>query len=637
MPMQRKDFLGVTDMYLDTAAYNLDPSFNYYLQDPRELDQRRLRAYKYYMDFYDGKHWDDVIGSVTMSEWNPAYGYYYSWNEDFNRRTWNISRNIIDKIVDWICQEEWKNKIPPELAPKPKMSDMTLPGMAGQGGDSGGGGGGTSPQQSQSSQKSFSNNQGQGNNGQKPQNSQQGGNSQQGQQQGQQGSPQAGQMADEMNSYWDQHQKDDEDSAQTILDNVWIANERHTFTYDLVYQACIVGDAFVRMSWDDDFYAPGVGELKLQVLDSRTVIPYWDGQNKRKMIGCRIQYPVREVQEDGGVKMRMYQEVHTEATILELLDGEVINQYPNPLGELMIVHFPNEPLPYRKYGRSDLENLLLSNKEYNERSSDLSEILAYHAAPITVIKGARVQNLEKGARKIWGGIPKDGDVFNLELQSDLSATQEYLDSIKKHLHESGNVPEEALGALQEVSNTSAAALHVQYQPLIERVKKKQMLFGKGLRTLNRLILMFYQMAEVWKPPEGIAPSRMYRTEIEWGDALPRDRSLDLADIATEIGLGIESKKGALVRLGIEDPEAKLMEIEEELKHDAQLQFMTAGMMGDDDNTTGEEGGTEPGAEDGPQNDVSGAVNASKTNSTSQGSNIASQAVKKAAQISSGNN
>lgn len=51
-PIVRKDFQGITDMYLDTAAYNLDPSFNYYLQDPKELDQRRLRAYKYYMDFY---------------------------------------------------------------------------------------------------------------------------------------------------------------------------------------------------------------------------------------------------------------------------------------------------------------------------------------------------------------------------------------------------------------------------------------------------------------------------------------------------------------------------------------------------------------------------------------------------------
>lgn len=631
MPFSRKDFLGITDQYLDTAAYNLDPSFNYYLQDPRELDQRRLRAYKYYMDFYDGKHWDDVIGSVTMSEWNPAYGYYYSWNEDFNRRTWNISRNIVDKLVDWICQEEWKNKIPPELAPMPKVTQPQQQGQQNQG----------SPQQSQQGGQGDSQGGQSQNGGGTDSDGQQFGQKQPQpppQQGGQQQGPDPSLMPPPPTATQSPKGKITKKDTQGILDSVWIANERHQWTYDLAYQACITGDAFVRIAWDDDFYATGLGEFRLQVLDSRTVIPYWDGMNKRKMVGCRIQYPVREVQQDSSVKMRMYQEIHTASTITELLDGEVTNSYPNPLNEVMIVHFPNEPLPYRKYGRSDLETLLLPNKEFNERASDFSEILAYHAAPVTVIKGARVQNLERGARKIWGGIPKDGDVFNLELQTDLSSTQDYLESIKKHLHECGNVPEEALGALQEVSNTSAAALHVQYQPLIERIKKKQLIFGRGIRNINRMLLRLYEMAGVWEPPKDLPPSRKYRVEIEWGDALPRDRSLDIADIASEIGLGIESKRGALIRLGVEDPEAKLQEIEEELMHDAQVQFATAGMIGDDgDDTTGSENGTSPGAEDGPQNDVSGAVNASKTNSTTQGSNVASGAVKKAAQTSSNNN
>lgn len=530
---RRTDFQGITDMYLDTAAYNLDPSFNYYLQDPKELDQRRLRAYKYYMDFYDGKHWDDTVGSVTMSEWNPAYGYYYSWNEDFNRRTWNISRNIIDKLVDWLCQDEWKNKLAPEL--------------------------------------------------------------------------------------------NDTDCLET-LENVWIANRRHEFTYDLSYQACITGDAFVKVAYDPDFYADGVGEIVLQVLDSRTVIPYFDGHDKRKLVGCRIQYPTHEVQEDGDLRTVMYQEVHTEGTIVELIDGEIDKTYPNPLGELMVVHVPNEPLPYRKFGRSDLENLLLANKEYNEKASDFSEILAYHAAPVTIIKGARVQSLERGARKVWAGIPKDGDVYNLSLEADLSSSIEYLEMLKKHMHESGNVPEEALGALQEVSNTSAAALHVQYQPLLERIWKKQIHIGKGLRKINELILKFYEAAGALELPDDIPPAQKFRTEIEWGDALPRDRSIDLADISTEIGLGIESKEGALKRLGVEDPEEKLKEIEEEMKHDAELQFQTAGMMGD-------QMGAASGSE-GPQQDVSGAVDAAKTNSTTHGSNVAQEAVKKSAQTTS---
>lgn len=630
MPLQRKDFLGVTDQYLDTSAYNLDPSFNYYLQDPRELDQRRLRAYKYYMDFYDGKHWDDVIGSVTMSEWNPAYGYYYSWNEDFNRRTWNFSRMIIDKLVDWFCQEEWKNKVPPELAPEPKNNQPSSFGFQ-QGGQTND----AFPSQGQQG----------GQNSQPGQSSGQQGGGQQNSQPGQQGGQQPDPMSMQKSVYntdKTETPSDRKHDTQQVLDNVWIANERHAFTYNLAYQSFICGDAFVRMSWDDNFYADGVGELVLQVLDSRTVIPYWDGQNKRKMIGCRIQYPVREVQGDGSVKMRMYTEVHTESTIVELLDGQVTNNYTNPLGELMIIHFPNEPLPYRKYGKSDLESLLLPNKEFNEKASDFSEILAYHAAPVTIIKGARVQNLERGARKVWGGIPKDGDVFNLELQTDMSSTQEYLTMLQKHLFEAGNVPEESLGSEQQVSNTSAVALQIQYQPLIERTKRKHIHVGKGLRQINRLILRFYEMAGVWEAPDQIAPSRKYRVEIEWGDSLPRDRSLELADIATEIGLGIESKQGALVRLGCEDPNAKLQEIEQELKADAMLQFQTAGMMGTDatDDQNGADGGALGGDSDpggGPSANATAPQQASAQNPAVHGQQVSSMAAKKASQTGSGPN
>lgn len=584
MATVRTDFKGITDQYLDTAAYNLDPSFNYYLQDPKELDQRRLRAYKYYMDFYDGKHWDDTVGSLTMSEWNPAYGYYYSWNEDFNRRTWNISKNIVDKLVGWLCQQEWKVKIPVALQEddeEDEETDTGPPKAAGFG------------------------------QGQQDPNAQQDPNQQQ--------APMAPPKR--------KKPKEKENPIQVLLEDVWSINNRHELTYDIAYSMCITGDAYVKLAYDPDLYADGVGELTLQVLDSRTVLPYWDGHNKRKMVGCRIQYPTKEIQSDGSLATRMYQEIHTEGTIVEVVDGEVDKIYPNPLGEIMIVHIPNEPLPYRKYGRSDLEALLLPNKEYNEKASDFSEILAYHAAPVTIIKGARVQNLERGARKVWGGIPKDGDVYNLGLDADLSSSVEYLQMLKKHLHETGNVPEEALGALQNVSNTSAAALHVQYQPLIERTLKKQIHGGKGLRKINELILKFYEEAGAIDLPEDVPPARKYRTEIEWGDALPRDRSIQLADIATEQGLGIESKKGALIRLGEEAPDKKLEEIRQEMLEDAEMQYQTAGLLGPpggDPNQPGQETGA-PGGN--PQQ----GADAAKQNPAVHGNNVSQQAVKKSSQ------
>lgn len=548
MPITRKDFTGLTDQYLDTSAYNLDPMFhNLYLQDPKELDQRRIRGYKYFMDFYKGRHWEET------GEYNPAYGNRSFVQEEFSRRTWNVSKNIVDKLISFMVKEPWTIKLPEELE-GPEGDDYDNP-------------------------------------------------------------------------------------VHDLLEAVWTANNRMQFSYEMAYMGCITGDAFVKISYDEDFYADGIGELRFDVLDSRTVMPFFDGMDRKKLIGARIQYPINEVQEDGSIKKVMYREVHTDASIVYLLDEEVQSIVPNPLGEMMIVHVKNEPLPFERFGRSDLYDLIMPNKEFNEKLSDFSEILAYHAAPVTIIKGARIQNLEKGAKKVWGGIPKDGAVENLSLETDFTGTLSYLENLKKHIHETGGVPEETLSNLQNVSNTSGSALHLQYQPILDRVQRKLPWYATGLQQINRIILRFYESVGAIDLPEDVAPALKYKTIIEWGDSLPRDRSIDLSDISTEIGLGIESKRGALKRLGEENPDAKLEEIKQEMLEQAEMDFMSAGLSGFGDPTAGADGmgGAAAGADDGTQNDVSGAVAQAKTNPITQGNQTSVQAVKKSAQTTTNSN
>lgn len=556
--ISRRDFSGLTDMYLDTSTYNLDPGFqNYFLQDPKELDQRRLYAYKYFMNFYKGRHWEET------GEYNPAFGNRSFVEQEFNRRTWNVAANLIDKLVDFLVKEPWTIKLPPEL---------------------------------------------------------------------------------EKDDAEDEGQKN---PIQAQLEAVWEANDKMMFSYKMALMGCVTGDCFIRLSYDPDFYADGAGEIKLDVLDSRTVQPFWDSMQRDKMVGARIQYPVYELMDDGSRRTAIYREVHTDANIVYFLDEELQRVVPNPLGELLIIHIKNEPVAWERFGTSDLYPLILIQKEFNERVSDFSEILAYHAAPVTVIKGARIQQMEKGARKIWGGLPKDSTVENLNLDADLSSSLEFLKLLKTQIHETGSVPEEVLSNLEAISNTSGAALHLQYQPVVDRTQRKQTCYGTGLMTINRLIMRFYEATKVLEFPKDIPPALKYKTTIQWGDPLPHDRSIDLADISTEIGLGIESKRGALVRLGDENPDSKLEEIKQEMMEQAEMDFMTAGLGGFGDPHAGPDGmggqpqtpggpgdkgpGTKAGANVGPQNDVAGAVKQAKTNPITQGRGTSSQAVKKAAQ------
>lgn len=593
MPISRKDFTGLTDQYLDISAYNIDPAFqNLYLKDVKNIDQRRLTAYRYFMEFYKGRQWDEA------GEYNPAYGGPNWVNEEFSRRSWNHAANVVDKLVAFLAKNGFTVKVSEELT---EDEEEDLPEMPPQARPQG-------PPQLQSGEEDQ----------EEPEPTEQPG--------------------EALMRQPPEEKEEDVNEVEKLLETVWEANSKEDFLYQLALMGCITGDAFVKISYDEDFYADGVGELKFEVLDSRTVVPIFDGMDRHKMVACRIQYPAYEIMEDGSKEKIMYTEVHTESTIVFLKNQEITNVIPNPLGELLVVHIKNEPLPFERFGRSDLENLIVPQKEFNEKVSDLSEILAYHAAPVTIVKGARVQQLEKGAKKVWGGIPKDGDVYNLNLDADLSSTIQYLEMLRKFIGEAGDVPQEVVSNQQEVSNTSGAALQLQYQPTLDRVQKKYICYGDGLRKINRLILRFYEATGAIDLPEDIAPALKYKTSIVWGDALPRDRSLELSDIASEIGLGLESKKGAMERLGVENVEEKLEEIRQEQLEQADMDFVTAGLGGFGNPGAGPDGmGAAVGNEEGPQQDVSGAVNAVKTNPNTQGNQTSVGAVKKIAQEKTGSN
>ena len=48
-------------------------------------------------------------------------------------------------------------------------------------------------------------------------------------------------------------------------------------------------------------------------------------------------------------------------------------------------------------------------------------------------------SVKKGANKVWGGLPKDGRVENLELRGDLSASTNYIKDLKQAMHEIGGM------------------------------------------------------------------------------------------------------------------------------------------------------------------------------------------------------
>ena len=62
------------------------------------------------------------------------------------------------------------------------------------------------------------------------------------------------------------------------------------------------------------------------------------------------------------------------------------------------------------WGLADITDIVALNREYNEKATEISDIINYHAPPVTVIIGAKASNLEKGPRKVWAIGSKDAKI-----------------------------------------------------------------------------------------------------------------------------------------------------------------------------------------------------------------------------------
>jgi hypothetical protein len=286
------------------------------------------------------------------------------------------------------------------------------------------------------------------------------------------------------------------------------------------------------------------------------------------MVECRIIYKVNI---EDGLKVReaVYKEILTKKSIKIYLDGELLEERENPIGEIPVVRIKNISQAGDSFGRGDLSDLIPLQKEYNNTSTDIANIINYHGQPITVVKGAKSSNLEKGARKIWGGLPKDADIFNLELKSDLGASISYLNMIKTAIFEIGSMPEDALKGKEHVSNASGIALHVKNQPILDMTHKKWVTYGQGICDINRLILKTAVYLKLENFDIGafqeLPVTVKYYTETIFADPLPKDILIQMQVLAQKLQLGLESRIGALKDLGEPDPAAKLGEIKDELQ------------------------------------------------------------------------
>jgi hypothetical protein len=393
-----------------------------------------------------------------------------------------------------------------------------------------------------------------------------------------------------------------------LLQTVWEQhNHKHFTLWEMGQLASVTGDCFVKVAYEEAYEdALGIvqpGRIRLIPLNPTSCFPEYHPHDRSRIMRFKLKYRFWGTSPEGTRQVYTFTEIITDDMVEQYINDELIDQYPNAIGLIPVVHIPNVTISSSPWGQSDIWDIIPLNRELNEKMTEVSDIINYHAAPVTIITGAKASQLERGPKKVWAGLPKDANVFNLESRGNMSGALEYIQFLKRSMHEITGVPETALGQMQPISNTSGVALAIQYQPMMNRFNMKKVHFTRGLERINEIIIrtaaVFEPQMLVYDPSRGAMPEQdqatqldprdptTYVTTVHWPEPLPVDVLIKLNEVQSKMALGLESKRGALRILGEEFPNEKMAEIFEELRDDAldqgalqmlQSQIMQAVMM-----------------------------------------------------------
>ena len=373
-----------------------------------------------------------------------------------------------------------------------------------------------------------------------------------------------------------------EKTLNDYLTQVWEDNKRDTLLTEIGQTKSITGEAWVKVQYEapedlvDPFEEYPDGRVRLSVIPTQFVFPRFNDHDKDRLNSLLIMYPIHTERETGLLFKRtidttvVYKEMWTNDEIVVYEGKEEVDRMTNPYGFIPFVQIKNFPIAGRTRGSSDLDDIIPLNVELNAKKSDVSEVIDYHSAPITLVYGAKIGNLEKGANKVWGGLPKDAKVENLGLQGDLTASSVYISDVKTAMCEIAGIPETVLGGASAISNTSGVALQYMNLPLIERTRIKRTCSKDGLEQVNKIIMFISMYHGLIEKPEEISMKDFVSNEVKIPDTLPKDELIELQKLQQEMTLGLECRHGAMERLGKDNIHKKLAEIDVEREQHPEL-------------------------------------------------------------------
>ena len=318
----------------------------------------------------------------------------------------------------------------------------------------------------------------------------------------------------------------------------------------------VTGHNWLKINQEDDG-----ATWRLDLLDGRHIIAFWDVTNMRRVVFYRMEWvmgdekrridmlpdwlleTVEETVDNGdGTTTRQQRDtplpvvprVAEQWTIIEYrMKGsnsrwEELTRDDWAFPFAPVIDWPNKRVPHQYYGASNFKNAIQINDAVNFIASNTGRIIKFHAHPRTIGKGMEPDAIQATSIDGLFTIPDaSADIFNLEMQSDLGSSMNFLNQLKAEFFAEQRMVD--LSTVRDkLGQITNFGVRMVFNEQLENTDEKRRLYGQWLaRAYQRLL--------------GVMGTDIEEPEAQWDDPLPVNRLEAVQTAQMEVDLGVSKQ------------------------------------------------------------------------------------------------
>lgn len=337
--------------------------------------------------------------------------------------------------------------------------------------------------------------------------------------------------------------------------------EDGTKVFDRIRYWNIEKPEHIQVLWKDENFTEMDGFIKKYRISVESAKRLFKEELKDKQFKVQADYDAENPSstQTSEVPMCTIKELWTEDEYLLMFnnDNKPVHYVKHDWGFVPLQYIPNIHLPGEPKGTSDIEHELDPQQEYNERASDLADIIKEIAKPaywgknldnLTEVRSGQIVIYQVGDDGDIQAMPKSGQTFPLE---------NYLNDRKNDIIALSGL-NQVLYPGNQVLQATGRALSVVMQGVNNKVSLRKEWWIRAFKELNKSILYH---AEQHVPDAKLLIGGYYKTDVFISSVLLRS----VVDEISKFQAKVQSLTTTQKNVGINNPSEEQKLMKEELQ------------------------------------------------------------------------